>query len=73
MEITPNCQAARIALAFARERSGEMDTARTIVAPFLARVRGMRLPEDDWVTYSHGQFHEAFDALETLRSAVVRK
>jgi len=73
VDIRPNCQAARVALAYASERMGDMDRARSVVASFLDRNQPRGVPVDDWTSYPGGQFQEGFEALARLRTSVVRK
>jgi hypothetical protein len=71
--IKPNCQAARVALAYASERGGRLDAARSVLTPFLDRNGSRDVPVDDWTSYPSGQFQEGFEALDGLRTSVVRK
>jgi len=73
VDIRPDCQAARVALAYASERMGDMDRARSVVASFLDRNQPRGVPVDDWTSYPGGQFQEGFEALARLRTSVVRK
>ena len=73
VDIKPNGQAARVAFAYASERMGEMDRARSVVAWFLGRNEAQGLPMDDWTTYPGGQYLEGFETLDRMRASVVRK
>jgi tetratricopeptide (TPR) repeat protein len=71
--IKPDCQAARVALAYASEREGRLDAARLVLTPLLDRSGARNIPADDWTSYPSGQFQEGFEALFRLRTCVVRK
>lgn len=71
--IKPDCQAARVALAYASEREGRLDAARLVLTPLLDRSGTRNIPADDWTGYPSGQFQEGFEALFRLRTCVVRK
>jgi tetratricopeptide (TPR) repeat protein len=73
VDIKPRCQAARIAFAYASERMGDLDRARSVVASFLGRTQARSLPIDDFASYPGGQYQEGYEALARLRARVVRK
>jgi len=73
VEIKPGCQAGLIALAYATERGGRVDMARSVLAPFLGRSDARTVPADDWTSYPRGQFQAGFDALDRLGASVARR
>lgn len=73
VDIKPFCQAARIAFAYASERTGDLDRARSVVAWFLGRNQARSFPMDDWTSYPAGQYQAGYEALARLRASVVRK
>jgi tetratricopeptide (TPR) repeat protein len=73
VDVKPDCQAARVALAYASEREGRLDAARLVLTPLLDRSGTRTIPADDWTSYPSGQFQEGFEALDRLRTSVVRQ
>jgi tetratricopeptide (TPR) repeat protein len=73
MDVQPDSQAAALAFAYASERAGRLDVARSVLASMLRRNQGQEPLVDYWVSYRRGQFQDGFDALDKFRAAVTRR
>jgi tetratricopeptide (TPR) repeat protein len=72
LAIEPSAQAARVALASALEREGDLRSVQETLLPFAWRRRYDSAP-DPWAEYPLGRIDEARRALAALRDMVVRR